>query len=71
LWSAAFTAAAVGWAIKLVLPDTHPIVRAAVILIPFGGVYFVVTLGLGVTEARGVMERMKRAGGDNGRRIGE
>ena len=28
LWSAAFAAAAVAWAIKLTLPDAHPILRA-------------------------------------------
>jgi putative peptidoglycan lipid II flippase len=60
LWGAAVAAAAIGWAIKLTLPDLHPIPRAALILVPFGGVYLGVTLALGVTEARRILARMTR-----------
>jgi putative peptidoglycan lipid II flippase len=59
LWSAAFVAAAVAWAVKLLLPDAHPILRAGAILAPFGAVYLGVTLALGVTEARRVFARLK------------
>jgi len=60
LWSAAFVAAAAAWAIKLALPDAHPILRAGVILAPFGAVYVGLTLALGVTEARRVFSRLRR-----------
>jgi putative peptidoglycan lipid II flippase len=59
LWSAAFTAAAVAWGIKLMLPAAHPILRAGLILVPFGAVYLGLTLALGVTEARRVFARLK------------
>ena len=39
LWSAAFIAAATAWAVKLALPPAHPILRAVLILLPFGAVY--------------------------------
>jgi putative peptidoglycan lipid II flippase len=58
LWIAALVAAASGWAIKLVLPAVHPIVRAGIIFVPFGAVYLGVALVLGVTEARRVFGRL-------------
>ena len=63
LWSAALAAAAVAWGIKLLLPDVHPILRACVILGPFGVVYLGLTFALGVTEARGVFGRLKQQTG--------
>ncbi len=66
LWSAAFAAAAVAWGIKLMLPAAHPILRAGLILVPFGVVYLGLTLALGVTEARRVFARLK-----TNRRLGE
>ncbi|HUP40448.1 MAG TPA: murein biosynthesis integral membrane protein MurJ [Vicinamibacterales bacterium] len=60
LWSAAFAAAAVAWIIKVSLPDTHPILRAAGILVPFGVMYLGLTFVLGVTEARRVLARARR-----------
>jgi putative peptidoglycan lipid II flippase len=60
LWSAAFVAAAVAWSIKLRLPEAHPILRAALILLPFGGVYLGLTVVLGVAEARRVLARVRR-----------
>ena len=66
LWSAAFAAAAVAWGIKLMLPAAHPILRAGLILVPFGAVYLGLTLALGVTEARRVFARLK-----TNRRLGE
>ena len=59
LWSAAFVAAAVAWGIKLALPAVHPIVRAVLILLPFGAVYFGLTLVLGVAEARRLLARVR------------
>jgi putative peptidoglycan lipid II flippase len=61
LWGAAFLAAAVAWGIKLSLPEAHPIFRAALILVPFGVLYLGFTMALGVTEARRVLLRLRRA----------
>ena len=69
LWSAAFTAAAIAWGIKLALPPVHPILRAALILAPFGAVYFGLTLALGVSEARRLLARVKLR--NSNRRLGE
>lgn len=59
LWGAAFIAAAIGWAIKLALPALHPIVRAALILAPFGAAYLGLTIVFGVAEARRVLARVR------------
>ena len=60
LWSAAFVAAAVAWSIKLTLPAAHPILRAALILAPFGVVYLGLAVLFGVGEARRVLARVRR-----------
>ena len=67
LWSAAFAAAAVGWAIKLTVPAAHPILRAALILAPFGAVYLGLTIAFGVPEARRMLARVR---GNSNRSIG-
>jgi putative peptidoglycan lipid II flippase len=59
LWSAAFLAAGVGWGIKWALPALHPIVRAVLILLPFGAVYFGFVLVFRVAEARRVIARVR------------
>jgi putative peptidoglycan lipid II flippase len=63
LWSAALGAAAVAWVIKLALPTLHPIPRAVLIFLPFGGVYLGMTIALGVAEARRLVFRLRRTGG--------
>ena len=60
LWSAAFAAAAIAWSVKLALPSAHPILRAALILVPFGATYLGLTVVLGVPEARRVVSRVRR-----------
>jgi putative peptidoglycan lipid II flippase len=64
LWSAALGAAAIAWAIKLGLPPVHPILRAALILFPFGIAYVGLTLVFGMPEARRVLGRLKTLTGD-------
>ena len=59
LWSAAFGAAAIAWAVKLALPPAHPILRAVLILLPFGAVYLGLTFAFGVNEARRVLARVR------------
>ena len=58
LWTAAFAAAAVGWGLKLTLIETHPLLRAVMILVPFGAVYLGLTIVLGVAEARRAVARV-------------
>jgi putative peptidoglycan lipid II flippase len=60
LWTAALAAAAIAWAIKLTLPAAHPILRAGLILLPFGAAYLGLTFALGVSEARRVLARLRR-----------
>ena len=58
LWAAAFLAAAVAWAVKMVLPRLHPIVTAALILMPYVCVYVGITVALGVDMARRMLARV-------------
>jgi putative peptidoglycan lipid II flippase len=60
LWTSAIAGAAVAWAIKLVLPEVHPVAAAAFILVPFGLAYFGMTTALGVTEASSVLSAFRR-----------
>src|SRR6266436_4846585 len=50
LWLAAAVGACAGWAIKLAIGAHHPAIIAALVLIPYGLVYFVVTAVLRVPE---------------------
>jgi putative peptidoglycan lipid II flippase len=59
LWLAAAAAAAVALAVRLVLPEVHPIVRGAAVLGPFGGIYFAITAMVGVPETRTVLRRVR------------
>jgi putative peptidoglycan lipid II flippase len=60
LWVAALLAADVGWALKLLLPNLHPIPLAAVVLGCYGVAYFAVTFVLDITEARPVIGKALR-----------
>lgn len=40
LWTAAILAAAAGFAVKLLLPPVHPLLRGAIVLPAFGAMYF-------------------------------
>jgi putative peptidoglycan lipid II flippase len=51
LWAAAAIAAAVGWAVKIVLPPMHPALVAGAVLGPYGLVFFATTYAFGVPEA--------------------
>lgn len=57
LWAGAFLGAAIGWGIKLMLPAVHPIIAAALVLVPYGLAYFGLTALLKVTEAKSVVSR--------------
>jgi putative peptidoglycan lipid II flippase len=60
LWLGAIIGAALGWAIKLMLPPLHPIVVAGFVLVPYGLCYFVVTSVLGISESNAVVGRAMR-----------
>src|SRR5713226_6182465 len=57
LWIAASCGAGVGWVIKLVIGQRHPVIAAAVVLVPYGLTYFAVSSALGLPEANAVVGR--------------
>jgi len=61
LWIAAVGAAAVGWALALVVPpDAHPIARAVVVLGAFGAAFVAAATALRVPEAASALARFAR-----------
>jgi putative peptidoglycan lipid II flippase len=60
LWSAAVAAAALGWAVKLSLAPSNPILAAVVILGPYGLTYLGVTYLFGLPEVHAVVRRLRR-----------
>ena len=60
LWVAAGVSAAVGWGLKLLLGAVHPIILAALVLLPYGLLYFAFTTFWGLPEARTVVGRFTR-----------
>ena len=60
LWSGALAGAALGWGIKIILPPVHPIIVAALVLIPYGLTYFAVAGLFRVSEASAVINRSLR-----------
>jgi putative peptidoglycan lipid II flippase len=59
LWGAAALGAAAAWALRGVVPATHPIIAAVVLLTVYGAVYFFITDRLGVPEAAAVLRRLR------------
>jgi putative peptidoglycan lipid II flippase len=57
LWIAAASGAGVGWAIKLAIGQRHPVVAAALVLVPYGLTYFAISSALGLPEANAVVGR--------------
>jgi len=60
LWGAAIASAAAAWIIKLGVGPRYPILAAALVLSPYGLLYFGLTYLLGITEARVVFGRLAR-----------
>jgi putative peptidoglycan lipid II flippase len=67
LWVAAVASAAVGWGLKLLLGAAHPIILAALVLTPYGLLYFALTSLWGLAEARAVVGRFTKVLGRRGR----
>src|SRR6266404_1223532 len=60
LWLAALVAAGIGWGLKLMVGNLHPIPMAAVVLGGYGITYFAITSALGVSASRAVVGRLLR-----------
>jgi len=60
LWLAAAIGAGVGWGIKIAIGVHHPVIVAALVLVPYGLVYFAVTAALRVPELNSVLVRVMR-----------
>jgi putative peptidoglycan lipid II flippase len=63
LGSAAVAAALIAWILKLTLGQQHPILSAAVILVPYGVIYVGIAYRCGVLEARALVGRLGRIAG--------
>jgi putative peptidoglycan lipid II flippase len=57
LWSSAAIAAAAAFALKLLLPPMSPLLLGALTLVPYGLVYFALTLWLGLPQAKGLLRK--------------
>ena len=60
LWAAAAASAVVAFILKWFLPSMHPIPIAVIVLGVYGVLYFVLTAGFGISEARNVFERVRK-----------
>jgi putative peptidoglycan lipid II flippase len=60
LWMSALAAAGLAWGIRLWLHPQHPLISAAVILIPYGLAYLGLTAALGIEQAGSVLKRLIR-----------
>lgn len=60
LWLAALVAAGIGWGLKLLVGDLHPIPLAAIVLGGYGISYFAITLALGISASQAVVGRLLR-----------
>src|SRR2546423_2243068 len=60
LWSGAVAGAVVGWGLKLIVGHRHPIIVAALVLVPYGLCYFGITALLRIDESKVVFKRALR-----------
>ena len=58
LWLAAAVGAGIAWAIKLAIGVHHPVIVAALVLVPYGVAYFAISSALKVPEANAVVGRV-------------
>jgi putative peptidoglycan lipid II flippase len=63
LWLAAFVAAGIGWGLKLLVGNIHPIPLATIVLGGYGVSYFAITSALGITASQAVIGRLLRLAG--------
>ncbi len=62
LCAAALAAAALAFLVRVALPDLQPVLRAVVVLLPFGVSYLTLTYLLGIPEPRALLRRLGRGG---------
>ena len=60
LWMAAVVGAGAAWALKIPMAGVPPIPLAAATLVPYGLVYFGLTLWSGIPESQSVLSRVRR-----------
>jgi putative peptidoglycan lipid II flippase len=60
LWIAATIGAAIAWAIKLLVGRRHPAIVAALVLVPYGLIYFGITSAMKLPEAQTLVGRFTR-----------
>jgi putative peptidoglycan lipid II flippase len=60
LWFAALLSATIAWGIKLLVGRRHPALLAALILVPYGLLYFAITTLFKLPEAHTVVGRLMR-----------
>lgn len=60
LWTGAAIGAGAAWGIKLLIGRRHPAIVAALVLIPYGLIYFGVTSAMKLPEAQAVVGRFTR-----------
>src|SRR5882762_683944 len=60
LWLAALVAAGIGWGLKLLVGNLHPIPLAAVVLGGYGVSYFAITSALGIPASQAIVGRLFR-----------
>ncbi len=60
LWIAAAAAAATAWAVKTVVAGHHPMIVGALVLAPYGAVYFAAAWALGIPHVAGGLARARR-----------
>lgn len=58
LWLAAFVAAIVAWVVRATLHPHRPLIAAVEVLIPYGLAYLLLTIALGIDEARALQRRL-------------
>lgn len=58
LWFAAFVAAIVAWTVRVMLHPHRPLITALVVLLPYGLAYLLLTIALGIEEARALQRRV-------------
>ena len=60
LWIAALLSSAIGFLVKILLPDPHPFLRGVVIISLFALSYLALSIALGIEEAKVFLNRFKR-----------
>ena len=60
MWLAALVAAAAGYGIEIALRGHSPLLVGPAVLVPFGGIYLVLTHWMGISMMEGVWRRLRR-----------